>query len=147
VPFMVYWKGKIEPTVSDALICQMDLFASLARLVGTEESTTDSQELLDVLMGKSTEGRESLVIEATTRTALRKGDWIMIPPYKGSAKNVSVNIELGNTKEYQLYNLKEDIGQQNNMATSNPDKLKEMIEEFASIRGKSSQNTQKLELK
>lgn len=147
VPFMVYWKGKIEPKVSDAMICQMDLFASLAKLVGTEETSTDSQELLDVLMGKSINGRESLVIEATTRTALRKGNWIMIPPYKGAAIHKAVNIELGNAKAYQLYNLKEDIGQTNNLAQSKPEKLKEMIAEFERIRGKQYNETMKLELK
>ena len=97
VPFITYWKGKIQPKVSDALICQMDLLASLAKLVGTQENGTDSKEFLDVLMGKSDEGRKSLILEASTRTALRKGDWIMIPPYKGPAVEKFVNIELGNS--------------------------------------------------
>lgn len=147
VPFITYWKGTIQPGVSDALVCQMDLLASLAKLTGTKEASTDSEELLDVLMGKSFAGRESLVIEATTRTALRKGDWLMIPPYKGAKKNKHVNIELGNDKEFQLYNLKEDIGQQNNLAESNPEKLAEMLEAFKAIRGENYSKTQKLELK
>lgn len=147
VPFITYWKGTIQPGVSDALVCQMDLLASMAKLVGTEEATTDSEELMDVLLGKSAEGRESLVLEATTRTALRKGDWLMIPPYNGAAKNKHVNIELGNDKKFQLYNLKEDIGQQNNVAESQPEKLKEMVEAFKAIRGSNYSKTQKLELK
>src|SRR5690606_38154962 len=32
VPFMSFWKGKIEPAVSDALICQIDFLSSLANL-------------------------------------------------------------------------------------------------------------------
>lgn len=109
VPFMAYWKGKIEPTVSDGLFSQLDLFSSLAKLAGSETHTTDSQELLDVLLGKSQQGREELILEASSRTALRKGDWVMIPPYKGAAVQTQVNIELGNSREFQLYNLKEDI--------------------------------------
>ncbi|MCT4646593.1 MAG: arylsulfatase [Carboxylicivirga sp.] len=147
VPFATYWNGKIKPGTSDALVCQMDLLASLAKLVGTEVSSTDSQELLDVLMGKSNKGRESLVIEATTRTALRKGDWIMIPPYNGPAKINTVNIEIGNDKKYQLYNLKEDIGQTNNLAESKPEKLQEMIDAFIEIRGEDFSKTEKLILK
>ncbi len=57
VPMITYWKGKIEPGVSDALFCQLDLLASLAALVGKEESSTDSQDLLDVLMGKESLGK------------------------------------------------------------------------------------------
>lgn len=147
VPFITYWKGTIKPGVSDALVCQMDLLASLAKITGTEESSTDSEDLSDVILGKSVDGRESLVIEATTRTALRKGDWLMIPPYNGAKKNKHVNIELGNDKGFQLYNLKEDIGQQINLAESNPDKLAEMVEAFKAIRGENYSKTQKLELK
>ena len=147
VPFVTYWKGKIEPKVSHALVCQMDLLASFAKLVGTEENTTDSQDVLDVLMGKSEHGRDALILEATSRTVLRKGDWLIIPPYKGPAIEKEVNIELGNSKEVQLYNLKEDIGQQQNRAKTNPEKLREMLETFKNLRGKDYSNIQQMELK
>ncbi len=147
VPFITYWKGKIEPQVSDAVVCQMDLLASLATLTGTSETSTDSQDLMDVLLGKSTKGRDALVLEATSRTALRMGDWLMIPPYKGVAKNNDVNIELGNSKDYQLYNLKVDLGQQNDQAKANPEILNELRTEFERLRGTSSSNVQELELK
>lgn len=147
MPFITYWKGKIKPNVSDALICQMDLLASLASLVGEEIEGTDSQQLLDVLMGESVEGREDLVLEATSRTALRKGDWLMIPSYKGPAINEKVNIELGNDTTFQLYHLTDDIGQQNNLAEGNPEKLQEMLTAFEAVRGKDYQNTQQLKLK
>jgi len=147
VPFISYWKGKIKPMVSDALVCQVDLLSSLSSLVGSQIKGADSQDLWDVLAGKTNLGRKELVIEATTRTALRKGDWMMIPPYKGQAVNTFVNIELGNANSYQLYNLKADIGQKNNLAESNKDKLDEMITAFEAIRGKDYSETQKLELK
>lgn len=135
VPFIVQWKGRIEPGVSDAVICQMDLLASLAKLTGQHIESTDSQDLLATLLGDSSQGRNELVLEASSRTALRKGDWVMIPPYNGPERNQYVNIELGNSKEYQLYNLKDDIGQQNNLAASEPDKLKEMVESYQAIVG------------
>src|SRR5690606_25118491 len=144
VPFMSFWKGKIEPAVSDALICQIDFLSSLANLVNSEIVGKDSEELLDVLLGKSEKGREELVIEATSRTALRKGEWVMIPPYDGPAVNKQVNIELGNSIEYQLYNLNEDLGQQNNLADKEPEKLEEMIAAFEDIRGKDSEEIEQL---
>lgn len=137
VPFIVQWKGRVSPGVSDAVVCQMDLLASLAKLTGQHSENGDSQNLLDALLGDTRQGRTELILEASSRTALRKGDWVMIPPYDGPARNKQVNIELGNSKDYQLYNVKDDIGQQNNLAEAEPEKLNEMIERYKAIRGES----------
>jgi len=147
VPFITYWKGKIEPKKSAALICQIDLLASLARLVGSKVDTTDSQEILDALFGKSNVGRETLVLEASSRTALRKGNWLMIPPYEGPAIAKEVNIELGNSPDFQLYNLNDDIKQQENKAKSQPELLNFMIDHYKAIVGDLNSNVDALELK
>lgn len=147
VPFITYWKGVIEPGVSNAIVCQIDLLSSLSRMVGGDILSPDSENHLDVLLGKSNKGREHLILEAGGRTAFRKGNWVLIPPYKGPAVNKKVNIELGNSDVYQLYNLKEDIGQTNNLAEQYPEKLKEMIEEFKKIRGENFSDVEQLELK
>ena len=147
VPFITYWKGTINPGVSDALVSQMDLLSSLADLVGSEVSVEDSKSLLDVFLGRSDQGREELILEATTRTALRKGDWIMIPPYEGAAINDHVNIELGNSRTHMLFNLKDDPGELNNLAEKEPEKLQEMISAFEAIRGRDYRKIEKLELK
>ena len=147
VPFFTYWKGQIKPLVSDALVCQIDLLESIAKLVNVDLESTDSQELLDVFTGKSNKGRTNLVIEANTKTAFRQGDLIMIPPYSGDPILEEVNIEMGNDKEFQLYNLKMDIGQKNNLAKAQPKKLKEMMKNFELIRGNSYNNVEKIELK
>jgi len=135
IPFITYWKGEIKPGVSDAIVCQMDLLASLATLTGTSESTTDSKDLLNTFLGKTNKGRQNLIIEANSRTALRSGDWLMIPPYKGWRFNKKVNIDIGVRPKFQLYNLKEDAGQKHNLATENPQKLSEMIQVFENLRG------------
>ena len=147
VPFFTYWKGEIQPGVSHAMVSQLDLLSSLAQLVGSEVRTDDSLPLMDLLMGKSDQGRDELVVEATSRTAFKKGDWVMIPPYKGPSVNEKVQIELGNYSDFQLYNLAEDIGQKNNLADSLPKKLQDMISAFEAIRGKGYGKTEKLELK
>jgi hypothetical protein len=147
VPFFTYWKEQIKPQVSDALVCQIDLLESIAKLVNIDVKKTDSQELIDVFTGKSAKGRTNLVIEANTKTAFRQGDWIMIPPYSGDSILEEVNIEMGNDKEFQLYNLKMDIGQKNNLAKAQPKKLKEMMKNFELIRGNSYNNVEKIELK
>jgi arylsulfatase A-like enzyme len=147
LPFVSYWKGTIEPGTTDAMVSQIDLLNSLASIVGSEERTNDGQDLSSVFLGTSNKGRTALVLEATTRTAFRKGDWVLIPPYNGPAINANVNIELGNNKSFQLYNLSSDIGQENNLAEQNPEKLQEMLEDFVAIRGEDFVNTEALELK
>jgi arylsulfatase A-like enzyme len=146
VPFIVHWKGKIKPAVSDALVCQIDLLESLASLVGSNVTTNDSENLIKAFTGKSTKGRKDLVLEANFKTAYRNGDWVLIPQYKGNAISKEVNIELGINKDYQLYNLKEDPGQKNNLAQSNPKKLKEMFACFSKIEGAMPKNVQELKL-
>ena len=135
VPFITYWKGTIKPAVSDAVVCQMDLLASLATLTGTSEKATDSEDLLNTFLGKSNTGRDNLVLEATGKTALRSGDWVYIPNYKGKNFREKVGIEVGNFPFEQLYNVKEDNGQQNNLVESNPEKLAEMKKVFGKLRG------------
>ncbi len=147
VPFLTYWRGVIQPGTSDALVSQLDFFQSLASLVDQEIDAPDSQNLLETFLGKSQQGRENLVIEATSRTALRQGDWIMIPPYKGNPKNEQVNIETGTAPVYQLYNLRSDLGQQTNLAETNPEKLTELLTVFEAIRGTEYGNITPLELK
>jgi arylsulfatase A-like enzyme len=147
VPFFTYWKGTITPQVSDALVCQVDLMESIAKLVAMDVKKTDSQDLLNVFLGKSNKGRKNLIIEANTKTAFRQGDWMMIPPYSGDPILAEVNIEVGNSKDFQLYNLKKDIGQKQNLAKSQPKLLTAMVKDFEKIRGNDYKNVEKIELK
>jgi arylsulfatase A-like enzyme len=147
VPFITYWKGKITPTVSDALVCQVDLLSSIASLVNYKSNVKDSQDILKTFLGNSKSGRKELVFEASTRTAFRKGNWIMIPPYQGLEINKEVNIELGNSNDFLLYNLKEDQEQKINLAAKMPKKLNKMIVAFEKIRGTDYKNIESLELK
>ena len=143
VPFMTYWKGRIKPQVSEVLVCQVDLLASFASLLNEEADLNDSQDMLSVLLGKSKKGRKNIVLEAGSKTSFRAGDWVMIPPYKGKPLSWNSFVETGINEEFQLYNLKEDVGQKTNLAKSNPEKLQEMIEEFEAIRGKDYSNIKK----
>ena len=147
VPFISYWEGHIDPAVSEAVVSQVDLISSLAQLTGSELQGLDGKKLLETFMGRQLTGRSELILEATGRTALRKGEWVLIPPYAGPAVAKNVNIELGNSPDYQLYNLDDDPGEQNNLAESRPDKLNEMIKAYNRIRGEAAEVSGELELK
>ena len=54
-------------------------------------------------------------------------------------------IETGNSEDIQLYNLKEDPSQQNNLASKLPKKSKEMMADFKNIVGDAYKNTSRLQ--
>ncbi|TWV12689.1 sulfatase-like hydrolase/transferase [Bacteroidaceae bacterium HV4-6-C5C] len=136
VPFFVYWKGRIHPMVSDALVCQVDILSSLAAMLHSDlPKGLDSQNYMNVFLGKKESGRKELILEAQGRLAYRAKDWIMMPPYKGSLRNLTGN-ELGNLGEFGLFNVKTDPAQQQNKATQYPkilDSLKQHF--FSSVEG------------
>jgi len=80
-PFITYWKGHIQPGVSDKMVSTVDLPASMAALVGVELPDTacpDSLDVLDALMGEAdAEGRDHVVQQVTSTKgfALRAGNW------------------------------------------------------------------------
>jgi hypothetical protein len=96
----------------------------------------DGIDLSDLILNNKGKGRTELVIEALRRTAYINKNWVLIPPYKGPPISKNVNIELGNSDEYKLYNLNEDPSQNYNLANTEIEKLEEMINSFISVRGK-----------
>src|SRR5699024_11630814 len=74
--------------VSEALISQIDLLASLGTLTDQEmadNTGADSFNMLPVLLGKSEEGRNQLVLQTNSPRplALIQGNWKYIEPSKG----------------------------------------------------------------
>jgi len=135
VPFIAYWKDKIKPGVSNELISQIDLFNSISSIVGSDKKSLDGIDLSSLILKNEGKGRSELVIEALRRTAYINKNWVIIPPYKGPSISKNVNIELGNSNEYKLYNLSKDPSQKNNLSIKEPEKLKQMISDFIKIRG------------
>ncbi len=131
VPFLVSWPGQIKPGISEALVCQVDLAASLAELTGQPNPGRDSQSVLNALLGKSPNGRSSLILEnGSGKTLIRMNEWVMIPSYPGVPLFKDVNIETGLSPEVQLYNLMTDPGQKKNLAAHEPDRIIRLKEEL-----------------
>jgi arylsulfatase A-like enzyme len=128
VPLVVRWPGGAKPGVSDALVSQVDLLPSLAALVGQKLAPSDSPDGIDqinVWLGRSRQDRSAL-IEQAGGLALRDGQWKYIEASKRPKMNVQTNTELGNDSVPQLYDLKADPGETNNLATSHPDRAAAM---------------------
>ena len=138
VPFIVRWPGRVKPGVSDALVSQVDLPATLGALVGQKPDTVtmaDSQNVLSALLGESKTGRDHIV-EHSSGLSLRSGKWKYIAPGKvrdglGPWKNIIV------TEPGLLFDLSTDIGETKDLAASNPEKTRELAEILKKIAGKS----------
>lgn len=148
VPFFFYWEGVVKSKKSNAIVSQLDIMPSLAKLLNLKIPTTlDGKEMLNTFLGKNEKGRHELILEASGRLALRKDDWIMIPPYQGPITNESGN-ELGNLKEFGLFNIKTDRRQRENVAFKNQSELILMKKIFFSTtKGYYNPNTKEEKLK
>ena len=125
VPFIVSWPGTITHQVSPALVSQIDLLASFAsyfKFKIPNGDAIDSENHMNALLGKTKQGRTTYIEHAGT-LAIVSGDWKYIVPAKGNAMTYATNIETGNATIPQLYNLKDDIGEKNNLANQYPDKV------------------------
>lgn len=136
VPFIVRWPGRIKPGVSNALVSQVDLFASLATLVKQPlemAAAPDSFNVLPALLGQSRTGRQFLVEQAGV-LSLRDGQWKYIEPGKGPKMSTNTNTELGNDPAGQLYDLARDPGETTNLAARQPARANEMKQRLQQIR-------------
>lgn len=128
VPFIVSWPTKVTPGISNALVSHIDLFASMAELVGTELKegvAIDSRKQLNALLGTDKKGRD-YIIEAAQSISISDGEWKYITPCDRTPYYKITRTETGNLLEDQLYNLCKDIGEKHNLAQEHPEKLKEL---------------------
>jgi arylsulfatase A-like enzyme len=143
VPFIVRWPGRVKPGVSDAIVSQVDLPATLGALAGQKPDMTtmpDSQNVLSALLGESKTGRESIV-EYASGLSLRSGKWKYISPGKtrdglGPWKTVTV------PNPGFLFDLSTDPGETKNLAGTNPEKLNELASLLKKISGTNDSNSE-----
>ena len=140
VPFFFLWKDKISPGKdTQTPISHLDIFPTLMDLVGDHsmEKELDGHSLLPLttkntslkersffwhfpiyLQGydiKYNENRDSL-FRTRPGSVIRKGDWKLHYYFED--------------KDVEVFNLKEDIGERNNLAEVNKDKKQELLDEL-----------------
>lgn len=131
-PFVVRWPdgGVRAGRVSDALMSHIDLFASLAELVGVEipeGAARDSRPALRRLLGRDRSDREWVVEQSTMgAVGIVRDGWKYIAPTRGPRYDRNVDIELGNDTIPQLYDLRNDPGERHNVAAEHPDMVRQM---------------------
>jgi len=121
-PMIVRWPGKIKPgNVSDAIITGVDFFPTFAELAGInlpDHQKIDGKSFVNVLNGQQNDKNRAIFWHypvyhhSVPASAVRKGDWKLI--------------HFLNDDHKELYNLKEDIGEMNDLSEEYPDKVKEL---------------------
>lgn len=141
-PFLVRWKGVVEPGVSDEVVSTVDLFASLAALTGATPpagAARDSENVLGALLGEAdAKGRTEFVQQDNGgggNFGFRSGKWKLLRHAKGKARNVTVEkkLETVTVPKYQLFDLEKDPGESRDLLERQVElatKLKRRLEEI-----------------
>lgn len=141
-PFITHWKGRIQPGLSDELVCTIDLAASLAALTKqslSNESCLDSFNVLAALLGKkNAKGRDHLIQQDNGKSgtyALRADQWKLHRYDRKIARNIVVEAQLSSTKvpQYQLFNLKDDPTEKTNVIEKHPEIADRLKKQLANI--------------
>ncbi len=140
VPFIARWPGKFPAgAISDETICQTDLMATCAAIIGYElpnDAGEDSYNILPALLDKKRDAPiRPYTLHQTNRLglAVRRGPWKYLD-HQGSAGNRYEQerlapFRLENTAPDapgQLYNLDTDPGETNNLYHQRPELVKEL---------------------
>lgn len=124
VPCILRWKGTIPAGVtSDAIIASIDLFPTIMHYAGCRlfRQKIDGVDISSFLENPSLRLRDEYVyVKGGEVHGIRKGDWVYLP------KTGNSKFKEGDVPE--LFNLKRDIGETNNLHLEYPEKVKELQE-------------------
>ena len=135
VPFLVQWKGKLPAAkVYEQPVIQLDFLPTALAAAGMKnqpEWKLDGVNLLPYLRGeKSDRPHAALYWRFGGSMAVRMGDWKLVKTTGGKAgadaAGATNRRDKATVEGAELFNLKDDIGEQTNLAASQPDKSKEL---------------------
>lgn len=152
IPFIVRWPNRVPAgSTSDALISNLDMIATFAKMTGQtleKGQGGDSLNQLETLTGAPAKPvRTELMLQPhkPTHASLRQGDWMYIPargdggfgngiPMLATTKRENSDVQIVNGKavvkkgapKEQLYNLKSDPYQTQNVIRQHPEAAEQM---------------------
>ena len=138
VPCVMYWKGQIPPhQVSDQIICSMDFLPTFAHMAGvalSENITLDGKNILPLMTAKTKHSPHDYYYYYcyTAIYAVRDARWkLVLPREEDPAWMKWWGNMIDGVKDYELYDLKNDISETENVADQYPEvvsRLKQQIE-------------------
>ena len=135
-PMFAYWQGKIpKGTKSSIPVTNLDFYPTVLEVAGIskpDNKMLDGESIVPVLTENATMAERPLywhfpiylqggnketqdpLFRTRPGSAIRLGDWKLIQYFENN--------------DIELYNLKDDIGEKNNLADSSPEKVKELLD-------------------
>lgn len=144
VPAIWRWPGRIEPgSTSDALMALEDLMPTLSAAAGTtapKDRTIDGVDVTAVLEGKAFERdrpRYTYFYRTDPSGSLHEGDWKLTVYFnKSGGLGHSFNpqamqyIQQAKPERFELYNLRDDPSETNDLAEQEPERTRRMAQAF-----------------
>ncbi len=124
VPFIIRWPSVIKPSVSDALISQVDLLASFAGFLSVKipgDAARDSRDYWNTFIGKDEKGADVILEQTNTQKGLAIR--------KGTIKYINIQ-----NKIYEMYNLELDPGEEYNIINEQPELAEELHQDLLKLR-------------
>ena len=124
IPFIVSYPKMAHRGVSEALVSQVDLFASFAGMLEVsldDNAAVDSQDMYAALIGD-----ELMAEDIGCGKLLRRGSWAYLSPSEGAPYLPYTSTETGVSRDPMLFNMDYDIGQRDNIAWDFPDVVQDM---------------------
>lgn len=149
VPCIMWAPGRIAPgRTYEGLTKTMDVFPTFAEIIGKElpqDRVYDGESLLPVLTGEGRmdDGERTYYYYLqTTLLGVRKGPWKLLVPRPATPEWLgpwvkegwAVPEDMRPVQAPELYNLENDIGEQHDLASSHPEKVKELVKLAKQVR-------------
>lgn len=146
VPFVVRWPGVIPAgAVNDQLIAQIDLFATIAAIIGHELPETaadDSLNQLAILRGEPdarSPRREMVHNTNANHYAFRADDYVLIDAPTGAVSQVppwfdAANDYMADDQPAALYDLSIDLAQRRNLIETEPERAVQLRQRLGALR-------------
>ena len=143
VPGIIRWPGHTKPgTESDEPVCGVDVLPTLCAVAGVpvpDDRAIDGTSFLPILEGKSIDRKTPLYwhfnyASSAPKVAMRVGDWKILAmmdqpqmkPTAGITEERQKWIKTAKLTTFELYNLREDIGETTDLAEKEPQRLAAM---------------------
>ncbi len=148
VPFIVRWPGKISAgSESDRMINVVDIYSTIQELLSGNvlpptKTAVDSFSFYPTLLGKASKKdvRSTMVLNDVAGThAIRSGDWKYIENDPKRPQNAAQKKKFPNRFKPELYNLKKDPAETENVIHQFPEVAEKMQKALDRIRNKGSE--------
>lgn len=128
IPCIVKWPGRVPAgSVSDEMLSLTDFMATVAAVTGQDlpdDAAEDSFNALPVLEGRNRKPIRETIIQESGKglRSIREGDWKLELGLGSGGFSQPIKVEpVPGGPEGQLYNLKSDPGERNNLWSEHPE--------------------------